>query len=368
MSSQMVLGRLGNNGNQADRAGHTCLCGLCSARHAGGHTCQAAAPGKHAAMGCYNCSMRRDPALSSALPALYRRRISMCSGLEEALNVKLPADLDSEEARVFLVDLCRKHNVDCPAPHTTARLLDKLVGEFLENQCTNPTFICDHPQLMSPLAKWHRDMPGMTERFELFVNCKEVRGSGDVLSWLAGWMDGCVRVWGGEGGGGRTRMRMHASIPTRGPQRWGLGAAEEVRGGEGAVSEVWFWEMPLRKRMCVTDGVQARMLPWELSSLDPHPPPLNHALQVCNAYTELNDPLRQRALFNDQAKNKAAGDDEAMFIDEGFCTALEYGLPPTGGWGLGVDRLTMFLTDTANIKEVLLFPAMKPEDAKPAAA
>lgn len=57
-----------------------------------------------------------------------------------------------------------------------------------------------------------------------------------------------------------------------------------------------------------------------------------------------------------------AGDDEAMFIDETFCTALEYGLPPTGGWGLGVDRMTMLLTDTANIKEVLLFPAMKPEE------
>lgn len=57
------------------------------------------------------------------------------------------------------------------------------------------------------------------------------------------------------------------------------------------------------------------------------------------------------------------GDDEAMFIDETFCTALEYGLPPTGGWGMGIDRMTMMLTDTANIKEVLLFPAMKPEEA-----
>jgi lysyl-tRNA synthetase class 2 len=65
------------------------------------------------------------------------------------------------------------------------------------------------------------------------------------------------------------------------------------------------------------------------------------------------------------------GDDEAMFVDETFCTALEYGLPPTGGWGFGVDRFTMLLTDTNNIKEVLLFPAMKPEEAgsaKPQAA
>ncbi|NXQ22233.1 SYK ligase, partial [Peucedramus taeniatus] len=86
--------------------------------------------------------------------------------------------------------------------------------------------------------------------------------------------------------------------------------------------------------------------------------------EVCNAYTELNDPSRQRQLFEDQAKAKAAGDDEAMFIDENFCTALEYGLPPTAGWGMGIDRLTMFLTDSNNIKEVLLFPAMKPEDSK----
>ncbi|RMZ56708.1 hypothetical protein APUTEX25_002797 [Auxenochlorella protothecoides] len=185
------------------------------------------------------------------------RRISMVSGLEEVLGVKMPADLESEEARLFLLDQCRRRGVECPPPQSTARLLDKLVGEFLETGCTNPTFICDHPQIMSPLAK-HRSLPGMTERFELFVNCRE----------------------------------------------------------------------------------------------------------VCNAYTELNDPLRQRELFEQQAAAKAAGDDEAMFVDENFCTALEYGLPPTGGWGLGIDRLTMLFTDTNNIKEVLLFPAMKPEQAR----
>lgn len=85
---------------------------------------------------------------------------------------------------------------------------------------------------------------------------------------------------------------------------------------------------------------------------------------MCNAYTELNDPVVQRERFEQQAKDKAAGDDEAMFVDDNFCRALEYGLPPTGGWGLGIDRLTMFLTNSNNIKEVLLFPAMKPEDVK----
>ncbi|KAK2102302.1 Lysine--tRNA ligase [Saguinus oedipus] len=86
--------------------------------------------------------------------------------------------------------------------------------------------------------------------------------------------------------------------------------------------------------------------------------------KIRNAYTELNDPMRQRQLFEEQAKAKAAGDDEAMFIDENFCTALKYGLPPTTGWGMAIDRVAMFLTDSNNIKELLLFPAMKPEDKK----
>ncbi|TRY95091.1 hypothetical protein DNTS_004184 [Danionella cerebrum] len=190
------------------------------------------------------------------------RRISMTKDLEKEMGVKFPPPdtYDSDETRKFLDDLCVKKEVECPPPRTTARLLDKLVGDFLEVKCINPTFICDHPQIMSPLAKWHRSEKGLTERFELFVMKKE----------------------------------------------------------------------------------------------------------ICNAYTELNDPIRQRELFEQQAMAKAEGDDEAMFIDETFCTALEYGLPPTAGWGMGIDRLTMFLTDSNNIKEVLLFPAMKPEDNKPA--
>ncbi|KAH9273242.1 hypothetical protein BASA83_004531 [Batrachochytrium salamandrivorans] len=151
------------------------------------------------------------------------RRISMISELERLLDTKFPAgkDLGSAEATKFLSDLCIKHKVDCSAPRTSARLLDKLVGEFLESQCINPTFITDHPQMCSPLAKAHRELPGLSD--------------------------------------------------------------------------------------------------------------------------------------------KEAGDDEAQLIDETFCNSLEYGLPPTGGWGLGIDRLTMFLTDSNNIKEVLPFPAMKPE-------
>jgi lysyl-tRNA synthetase, class II len=83
---------------------------------------------------------------------------------------------------------------------------------------------------------------------------------------------------------------------------------------------------------------------------------------LANAYTELNNPVVQYKLFLDQAKAGKDGDDEAMVMDDSFVTALEYGLPPTGGFGLGVDRLTMFLSNKDNIKEVLLYPAMKPND------
>ena len=82
--------------------------------------------------------------------------------------------------------------------------------------------------------------------------------------------------------------------------------------------------------------------------------------EIVNAYTELNDPIRQRDLFVEQMTSKMQGD-ETQEVDENFCTALEYGLPPTGGWGIGIDRLTMFLTDNINIKEVILFPAMRKE-------
>ncbi|XP_077537343.1 lysyl-tRNA synthetase isoform X1 [Haemaphysalis longicornis] len=186
------------------------------------------------------------------------RRVRMLPDLEKAMGVTLPPPekLATPESVALLSDLCIKHEVECPAPRTAARLLDKLVGHFLEEQFVNPTFLCDHPEIMSPLSKWHRSVRGLTERFELFVARKE----------------------------------------------------------------------------------------------------------VVNAYTELNDPLIQRQRFEQQAKDKAAGDDEAQLVDENFCTSLEYGLPPTGGWGMGIDRLVMFLTDSNNIKEVLLFPAMKPDD------
>jgi hypothetical protein len=84
--------------------------------------------------------------------------------------------------------------------------------------------------------------------------------------------------------------------------------------------------------------------------------------EICNAYTELNLPMVQRARFLEQVKDKDAGDDEAQAMDEDFCKALDFGLPPTAGWGMGIDRMTMFLSNTDNIKEVLLFPAMKPQE------
>ena len=183
-------------------------------------------------------------------------RYSMVEEIEKQTGEKLPRDFESDSAVAFLDDLCKRHKVQCTAPRTATRLLDKLCGHFIEERIMNPGFITEQPQIMSPLAKWHRSKPGLTERFEAFVLKRE----------------------------------------------------------------------------------------------------------ICNAYTELNDPIRQRACFEEQAKAKAAGDDEACGVDEDFLKALEYGLPPTGGWGLGIDRLVMFLTDNQNIKEVILYPAMKPED------
>ena len=83
-------------------------------------------------------------------------------------------DLETEETREFFDKLCVEKNVECSNPRSTARLIDKLVGEYLESQCISPCFIIDHPKLMSPLAKWHRTEEGLTERFELFANKHEV--------------------------------------------------------------------------------------------------------------------------------------------------------------------------------------------------
>jgi lysyl-tRNA synthetase class 2 len=101
------------------------------------------------------------------------KRISMMSGLEEAVGEKFPP-LDSPDAQKYFDDLCKKHKVDCSNPRSVTRLVDKLVGHFLEEGCINPTFITDHPELMSPLAKSHRSVSGLTERFELFVAKREV--------------------------------------------------------------------------------------------------------------------------------------------------------------------------------------------------
>ncbi|XP_019087544.1 PREDICTED: lysine--tRNA ligase, cytoplasmic-like [Camelina sativa] len=105
------------------------------------------------------------------------RRIEMIGELEKVANLNIPKDLASEEANKYLVDACARLHVICPPPLTTARLLDTLVGEFLEEMCVNPTFIINHPVIMSPLAKWHRSDNALTERFELFINKHEVSKS-----------------------------------------------------------------------------------------------------------------------------------------------------------------------------------------------
>ncbi|CAN6636976.1 lysine--tRNA ligase, mitochondrial [Trichomonascus vanleenenianus] len=210
--------------------------------------------------GSYKVTFHPDGPEGKALEIDWSRpwkRVNMMETLEEKLNVKFPAgdQLHTAETNQFLRDLLKKVNLECTPPLTNARMLDKLLGEYIEESCINPTFVFGHPQMMSPLAKYDRSKPGLCERFEVFVATKE----------------------------------------------------------------------------------------------------------ICNAYTELNDPFDQRSRFEEQARQKDQGDDEAQLIDETFCQALEYGLPPTGGWGCGIDRITMFLTDSNTIKEVLLFPTMKPE-------
>ena len=139
------------------------------------------------------------------------------------------------------------------------KLIDALFGECCEHHYIQPTFITDYPKEMSPLTKAHRSKPGLTERFELMVNGKE----------------------------------------------------------------------------------------------------------LANAYSELNDPIDQRERFEDQMSLSEKGDDEAMFIDQDFLRSLEYGMPPTSGIGIGIDRLTMLLTNNSSIQEVLFFPQMRPEKKGP---
>jgi lysyl-tRNA synthetase class 2 len=166
----------------------------------------------------------------------------MIPTLEEKTGTKFPPgdQLHTEETNAFLRKVLKDNNIECSPPQTNARMIDKLVGEYIEETSINPTFIIGHPQMMSPLAKYHRSEPGLCERFEAFV-CKK---------------------------------------------------------------------------------------------------------EICNAYTELNDPFDQRLRFEEQARQKDQGDDEAQLVDETFCNALEYGLPPTGGWGMGSQISTPLIEST----------------------
>lgn len=197
---------------------------------------------------------RRMPMMSTLEKRLRQAHEQSSQSEESKTSFSFPTDLNSDQARDFFKQQCTIHKISCPEPLTTARLIDRLIGHFLESECIHPTFITDHPKLMSPLAKNNRFERALTERFELFVNKRE----------------------------------------------------------------------------------------------------------LCNAFTELNDPFEQRERFMEQTQQKAQGDKEAMKIDEGFVKGLEYGLPPTGGFGMGIDRLVMLLTDTNNIQEVMLYPTMRP--------
>lgn len=178
------------------------------------------------------------------------RRLPMLDAIKEYAKVDVTG-MNEQELR----NVCKDLNIRTDATMGVGKLIDAIFGEYCEEHLIQPTFITDYPVETSPLTKKHRSKEGLTERFELFVNGKE----------------------------------------------------------------------------------------------------------LANAYSELNDPIDQLNRFQDQLKLKDKGDDEAMFIDMDFVRALEYGLPPTSGLGIGIDRLTMFMTDTPTIQNVLFFPQMRPE-------
>ncbi len=178
------------------------------------------------------------------------RRLTMFDSIKEYTGVDV-SELDEEGLR----KVCAQLKIEVDASMGKGKLIDEIFGAKVEANLIQPTYITDYPIEMTPLAKKHRSKPGLVERFELFVNGKE----------------------------------------------------------------------------------------------------------IANAYSELNDPIDQRERFEEQLKLAARGDDEAMAMDEDFLRALEYGMPPTSGLGIGIDRLTMLLTDNSTIQEVLFFPQMRAE-------
>ncbi len=177
-------------------------------------------------------------------------RLSITGAIEKYTGLKVE-ELDEEAIRAQ----CRAWGMEVPDSMGRGKLIDEIFGERVEEHIIQPTFITDHPVEMSPLTKKHREQPGMVERFELFVNGKE----------------------------------------------------------------------------------------------------------IANAYSELTDPVDQKERFEEQLRLKERGDDEAMEMDDDFLRSLEYGMPPTAGIGIGIDRLTMLLTNNASIQEVIFFPQMRPE-------
>lgn len=177
-------------------------------------------------------------------------RISMYDSIKKYTGIDV-----SQMDEVALRKVCKEIHIKVDDYMGKGKLIDEIFGEKVEDHLIQPTYITDYPIEMTPLAKKHRSEEGLVERFELFVNGKE----------------------------------------------------------------------------------------------------------IANAYSELNDPIDQRQRFEDQLKLAERGDDEAMALDEDFLRALEYGMPPTSGLGIGIDRLTMMLTNNPSIQEVLFFPQMKPE-------
>ncbi|PPS08442.1 hypothetical protein GOBAR_AA12199 [Gossypium barbadense] len=251
-------------------------------------------------------------------------RLDMVEELEKMANLNIPKPFSSDETNKYLADACEKLEIKCPPPQTTARLLDKLVGHFLEETCVNPTFI-------------------RFSSHSLFQICG-ISGPDQSPTGMVKELTGSYKIKYHANGLDNAPIEIDFTPPFL------VGHFLE----ETCVNPTFIINHP---------EIMSPLAKWHRSK-----PGLTERFELfinkhelCNAYTELNDPVVQRQRFAEQLKglfliemleyqDRQSGDDEAMALDETFCTALEYGLPPTGGWGLGIDRLAMLLTDSQNIK------------------
>ena len=293
------------------------------------------------------------------------RRLPILDAIKEKTGFDCNGKTE-EEIRAF----CKEKGMDVDETMGKGKLIDELFGEFCEGTFLQPTFITDYPVEMSPLTKMHRSKPGLTERFELMVNGKPEREiDGNIISFKAPYrrlpiLD-AIKEKTGFDCNGKTEEEIRAFCKEKGMD------VDETMGKGKLIDELFgeFCEGTFLQPTFITD-YPVEMSP--LTKMHRSKPGLTERFELmvngkelANAYSELNDPIDQEERFIDQMKLADKGDDEAMIIDQDFLRALQYGMPPTSGIGIGIDRLVMLMTGKTFIQEVLFFPQMKPEKKMP---